>query len=241
VPNLDYVQYYNSIGADFAEGGRRVDRIVRNAVQAFLESPSEFSWEADIRNDVFGKIRDDTRLRMFVFVPFRHARSDNLSDKRKYEFKTTDKATAMVDIKFKIPDATLGLASYRHEELDATSREFCSTAHPSLAKDALMLQMFLRKCGLVVDPKWGNPDLLFPFGVYEAKKSPIYHEDAKSQVYHAATTYLSMLDDLARNPQKLAEYQSPDSDKYQIFCFTSAGPQWRGGLVTTQDLDKINV
>lgn len=112
-------------------------------------------------------------------------------------------------------------------ELDAKSREFCSTAHPSLAKDKLMFQMFLRKCGLVVDPKWGNADLLFPFGVYEAKRNPIHHEEAKSQVYHAATTYLSMLDDLARNPRKLAEYQTPDSDKYQIFGFTSAGPQWR--------------
>lgn len=68
--------------------------------------------------------------------------ADNISDNQKYEFKATEEETAKVDIKFKILDSMLGLASCRREELEATSQEFCFTVPPSLAKDALMFQIF---------------------------------------------------------------------------------------------------
>ena len=81
-------------------------------------------------------------------------------------------------------------------------------------------------CGLIVDGVWGKTDLVFPFAVYEAKKRASSFEEAEGQVYHACKTYLAMLDDLARNPDNVAEYQSEDSSRYQLFAFTSCGPAW---------------
>ncbi|KAH6887635.1 hypothetical protein B0T10DRAFT_461073 [Thelonectria olida] len=39
--------------------------------------------------------------------------------------------------------------------------------------------------------------------------------------------YLAMLDDLARNPDNVAEYQAEESERYQIFAFTSCGSYWQ--------------
>ena len=81
-------------------------------------------------------------------------------------------------------------------------------------------------CGLVVDGVWGKTDLVFPFAVYEAKKRASSYKDAEEQTYHACKTYLAMLDDLARNPDNVAEYQTAGSSKYQLFAFTSCGSYW---------------
>ncbi|KAI8943533.1 hypothetical protein NX059_001529 [Plenodomus lindquistii] len=36
-----------------------------------------------------------------------------------------------------------------------------------------------------------------------------------------------MLDDLARDPLNISEYQSQESEHYQLFGFTSCGPDWK--------------
>ncbi|KAG7293521.1 hypothetical protein NEMBOFW57_003573 [Staphylotrichum longicolle] len=82
------------------------------------------------------------------------------------------------------------------------------------------------KCGLVVDGAWGKTDLVFPYAVYEAKKRGDGYDEAKQQIYHACRTYLAMLDDLVRDPDNVAEYQTEDSKKYQLFAFMSCGSYW---------------
>ena len=83
------------------------------------------------------------------------------------------------------------------------------------------------ECGLVVDGDWGKTEPLFPFAVYEAKKSPAHHQQAENQIYHACRTYLAMLDDLARDPNNVAEYQTEERSKYQLFAFAASGPIWQ--------------
>ena len=83
------------------------------------------------------------------------------------------------------------------------------------------------ECGLVVDGVWGSVGLIFPFAVYEAKKRATSFEEAEEQIYHACKTYLAMLDDLARDPNNVAEYQTKESSRYQLFAFTSCGSYWQ--------------
>jgi hypothetical protein len=87
--------------------------------------------------------------------------------------------------------------------------------------------MYDAECGLVVDGVWGKTDIVFPFAVYEAKKRAGSYEQAEDQIYHACKTYLAMLDDLARNPNNVAEYQTKESSQYQIFALTSCGSEWQ--------------
>jgi hypothetical protein len=62
---------------------RRASRLRKNAVQNYRERVSEATWEADYRVDVFGRIRNDDRLRMYVLfssqlLKFCQAEADNL-------------------------------------------------------------------------------------------------------------------------------------------------------------------
>lgn len=91
----------------------------------------------------------------------------------------------------------------------------------------LLSMMHDPQCGLIVDGVWGKTDLLFPFAVYEAKKRAINSTQAEDQIHHACRTYLGMLDDLVRNPDNVAEYQTEESSKYQLFAFTSCGSYWQ--------------
>lgn len=45
---------------------RRADTLQKHSVQSYVDEVSESTWEADVRSDVFGKVRDDQRLRMLV-------------------------------------------------------------------------------------------------------------------------------------------------------------------------------
>lgn len=96
-----------------------------------------------------------------------------------------------------------------------------------LSELELKAMMHDPECGLVVDGVWGKTELLFPFAVYEAKKRAGNYQQAENQIYHACKTYLAMLDDLARNPNNVSEYQTKDSDKYQMFAFASCGSYWQ--------------
>ncbi len=156
-------------------------------------------------------------------------------DKRPYEFLETDESGRHT-VKQRIPDATIGLKSYDDYFLKRgyvcsvpDCKEDHSTKQPDkrLSERALQAMMYDRECGLVVDGVWGKTDLLFPFAVYEAKKRAKHYEQAESQIYHACRTYLAMMDDLARNPDNVAEYQTEESSKYQLFAFASCGSYWQ--------------
>lgn len=139
-------------------------------------------------------------------------------------------------VKKRIPDATIGLKSYDDYFLKRgyvcsvpDCEEDHSTMQPEkrLSESRLQAMMHDPECGLVVDGVWGNTGLLFPFIVYEAKKNARDYERAEYQIRHACRTYLAMLDDLARNPDNVAEYQSEESSKYQLFAFASCGSYWQ--------------
>ncbi|KAF4943230.1 hypothetical protein F66182_18788, partial [Fusarium sp. NRRL 66182] len=125
-------------------------------------------------------------------------------------------------MKTRIPDATLGLKTYNDYALKHGYRctiSDCKEDHSSkqpdqrLSKERLDAMMHNRECGLVVD------------GFTRQKRASSF-EAAKEQIYHACKTYLAMLDDLARNPDNVAEYQTEDSSRYQLFAFTSCGSDW---------------
>jgi hypothetical protein len=139
-------------------------------------------------------------------------------------------------VKKRIPDATIGLKSYdnfylKHGYICSVSD--CEEDHSAMQPDKrlsehdLQAMMHDPECGLVVDGVWGKTELLFPFAVYEAKKTARNYQQAEDQIYHACRTYLAMLDDLARNPNNVAEYQTEESSKYQLFAFASCGSYWQ--------------
>lgn len=139
-------------------------------------------------------------------------------------------------MKKRIPDATIGLKSYDDYFLKrgyVCSATDCEEDHSSMQPDKrlserkLQAMMHDHNCGLVVDGVWGKTDLLFPFAVYEAKKKATYYQQAEEQIYHACRTYLAMLDDLARDPNNINEYQTEESSRYQMFAFTSCGSYWQ--------------
>ena len=144
-------------------------------------------------------------------------------------------------VKIRIPDATIGMKSYDDFYLKrgyVCSVEDCKEDHSSMQPDKrlsehdLQAMMHDPECGLVVDGVWGKTELLFPFAVYEAKKRPTLYQQAEDQIYHACRTYLAMLDDLARNPDNVAEYQTEESSKYQLFAFASCGSYWQVFVVS---------
>ncbi|KAL4882716.1 hypothetical protein BJY04DRAFT_38910 [Aspergillus karnatakaensis] len=83
---------------------RRVQTLVQHSRQTLIDGASEFNWEADAWRNVFGRIRDDERLRV---------------DKREHNYKATilnSPSTISAQGKSfmgkRIPDITFGLASY---------------------------------------------------------------------------------------------------------------------------------
>lgn len=144
------------------------------------------------------------------------------------------------------PDTTFGLATVSDKEFRSFSAEknedqsfedfimssildedlyrdgWKEEATAALIKERLKTQMNHPKCGLVVDPRWGKVDLVFPWGVYEAKKNTKSVLDAEKQMFRAASVYLSMLDKLAREPTVPDEYQGGTSPHFQIFGFISS-------------------
>ncbi|UKZ53379.1 hypothetical protein TrVGV298_007171 [Trichoderma virens] len=180
---------------------------------------SEFSWEVCSWHDVFGLILDDEWFKM---------------DKRKYKFVEEDTDGNEI-VKTRIPDATFGLTTYDSSAIDL-NREFMVAGYQAdysnkqpddrLSKDRLKAMTHNPQCGLVVDGVWGEADIVFPFAVYEAKKRVEDYEDAKQQIQHACQIYLSMLDDLARDPKNVAKYQTEGSHPCQMFALVSHGSRW---------------
>ncbi|QKX60470.1 uncharacterized protein TRUGW13939_07615 [Talaromyces rugulosus] len=201
---------------------RRVETVVQHSRQALLDHFSEFNWEADAWRDIFGRLRDDERLRM---------------DKREYNYKATILDNVEIETsRYKnliymgkiIPDITFGLSVYESgdpedEGVDERERRI----RRSLEETQLGNNIWeLDGLSLVTDPKWGEHTLLFPFAVYEAKKDEKSEVQVKLQLKLAFNTYLQMLDNLVRQPGK-KEYQSPESRIFPIFGFTSSGSMWK--------------
>ncbi|KAL7946741.1 hypothetical protein V8C42DRAFT_364048, partial [Trichoderma barbatum] len=70
-------------------------------------------------------------------------------------------------------------------------------------------------------------EIIFPFSAYEAKSSNEFDSAVTKQIYDVCRTYLAMLDDLARNPNNVNEYQTKESSRFQFFAFTSTGSYWK--------------
>ncbi|KAJ9145312.1 hypothetical protein NKR23_g5288 [Pleurostoma richardsiae] len=219
-PNLNVPQYTGSLSEEKKlDLNERADKLFKRAMNNHVSNSSEFRWEVCAWHDVFGLILDDEGLRM---------------DKRHYEFVEKDKKGRRT-VRTRIPDATLGLKTYDDYELkrghvyEAKDRkEDSSSRQPDerLSKVLLRTMMDAPDRGLIVDGMWGKTDIIFPFAVYEAKRQFKDYQAAENQIYHACKTYLAMLDDLARDPNNVAEYQTEESSQYQLFAFTSCGPYW---------------
>ncbi|KAI1739461.1 hypothetical protein F4680DRAFT_421648 [Xylaria scruposa] len=222
-PNLDVSDYRESLSDEKREAlNERTSRLEKRAVQNLSYESSEFKWEVLAWHDVFDTILDDEAFRV---------------DKRPYEYVERDANGAPV-VKQRVPDATMGLKTYddwepKHSSTCTADDCKIKIDHSSLQPDKrlschhLIRMMNVASCGLIVDGVWGKASLVFPFAVYEAKKWVSSYEAAEGQIYHACRTYLAMLDDLARDPDNVAEYQTSESSKYQLFAFTSSGPYWQ--------------
>ncbi|KAH7092085.1 hypothetical protein FB567DRAFT_588395 [Paraphoma chrysanthemicola] len=221
-PDLDFSHYHEQFDEEKeADLDRRASELSRRALHNRVFEASEFNWEADAWHDVFGLIRNDDTFRML--------------DKRPYEFIKKD-AHSKMSVARRIPDATMGLRTYSNSDLDhgyTCDVVDCKINHNSMQPRVSLLgeridaQMHDEQCGLIVDGIWGASNLIFPFAVYEAKKRASTWEQAENQVYHAFKVYLAMLDDLARDPLNITEYQSKESMHYQIFGFTSCASYWK--------------
>ncbi|KAL2678708.1 hypothetical protein Neosp_009459 [[Neocosmospora] mangrovei] len=218
---MDFGRYLLALSEEErAEKNQRAAKLLKRAKMNQAYKVSEFSWEICAWSDVFDLILDDEGLR---------------TDKRPYDFAEKDEK-GQLEVKTKIPDATMGLPSYGNCYLEhgyICTYPGCNDEHIAkqpderLSKDLLSAMMQNPECGLIVDGVWGKTDLIFPFAVYEAKKRATSFDGAEDQIYHACRTYLAMLDDLARNPDNVSEYQSEESEKYQLFAFTSCGSYWQ--------------
>jgi hypothetical protein len=200
----------------------------------YLENVSEDRWEDDMNAYVFARIRADGRLRI---------------EKRPYEFLSSTLDGEELTV-VRTPDQTFGLATYWNDISEAylskdrhTYKMRCmdkyardlqlynkeSGFHESLSKNRLdnLTHDSRPGTGLVLDGKWGENGLIFPWAVYEAKKADNSDKPAQRQVFQATQIYLGMLDDLARKPEDTDEYQSEQSSSlYQLFLFTSCGPKF---------------
>ncbi|KAJ5167275.1 uncharacterized protein N7482_006056 [Penicillium canariense] len=196
----------------------RAEKFLKHSLDNERFKKSEYAWEADAWQDVFGRMRDDPSL---------------VVDKREYNTikEKRHKASCLLDgqPKFirRIPDATFGLATFQPtdypdypESLDAWDLD-----HDRL--EALLLH---RHCGLIADPHWGDTNLVFPFAVYEAKGWSGDPREARHQASSAGAVYLDMLDNLARKPGIAGgnnrPYQTAQSCNHQVFVLTSFGAHW---------------
>jgi len=67
LPNLNIREYREQLTEDEQNDlDQRAQTLEKHSAQSYFDEVSESTWEADVRNDVFGKVRDDSRLRMLV-------------------------------------------------------------------------------------------------------------------------------------------------------------------------------
>ncbi|QYT02930.1 hypothetical protein H0G86_009912 [Trichoderma simmonsii] len=215
-PDVDVSRYKETLSNDQEKIlHNRAENLVWRAVGAEFYHASEFYWEICAWRDIFDLIHNDDKLRV---------------DKRPYKFVETD-SNGELSVKRRIPDATFGIKTFdgicNRLGFPAYRRDLKKEPEPLLLECRLREMMRNKSCGLVVDGVWGETGLIFPFAAYEAKsKSHRYDDSAEKQVQHACQTYLAMLDDLARDPNNVTEYQTKESSQFQFFAFTSSASFW---------------
>ncbi|KAJ6142839.1 hypothetical protein N7471_002292 [Penicillium samsonianum] len=203
-----------------SEDGRRVraERFLKHSLDNERFKKSEYAWEADAWQDVFGLLREDPALAV---------------DKHEYNTikEKRNDVSCLLDgqPKFvrRIPDATFGLATFK----PADYPDYPDSLDVwSLDRDRLESLLLHRHCGLISDPHWGDVDLVFPFAVYEAKGWSGDPREARRQACSAGAVYLDMLDNLARKPGASGgikrPYQTAQSCNNQVFALTSFGAHW---------------
>jgi hypothetical protein len=111
-------------------------------------------------------------------------------DKTPYQYRYTNPDTGGTTIRKRYPDITFGLGTswnasvqhlIKHRDGEMTCDRDHVDSHPTLTKERIFKQLFHRRCGLVVDPRWEAVDLILPWALFEAKKSSGLLEDAEAQ------------------------------------------------------------
>lgn len=126
----------------------------------------------------------------------------------------------------RVPDCSFGLAV--GDELLSENLGSVLTSKGVLNSKCLKDFLWHWKSGLISDPKLLNFSLAFPWAVYEAKKD--YSEQMVEQIERASEIYLRLLNDLVLQPgrpETAREFQTQESSRFQIFSFTSEGPNWK--------------
>ena len=239
VPEIDLRKNLESVSSeDLPHIEIRAHTLTTHACENTRYKVSESTGESDIRSDLFGLIRQDRRLRMFVHILMTLLMKLNICDLRdktpyQYRYTDTDTNTSKAIIRKRYPDITFGLATFmdvsvQHQIKQRNGETSCDRlhveVHHTLTKERIFKQLFHRRCGLVVDPRWGAVDLVFPWALFEAKKTSAPLEDAERQLCEGASIYLAMLDDLARDPKSPDRYQEGGGSGPQLFGFASSGP-----------------
>lgn len=130
----------------------------------------------------------------------------------------------------RVPDLSIGLASCEDNKESEPEWAQFQCHLPSRA-------LLHPNCGLIVDPYWGETDLLFPFVVYEAKKvrkDDVWEDPATEAIGEAsdsAKIFLNMQSTLTRQSGSAHTHRKPspesESPSYeQVLMFTSEGSKW---------------
>ncbi|KJK63935.1 hypothetical protein P875_00064605 [Aspergillus parasiticus SU-1] len=218
--NLWLPSLHDTHWSDRSEDGRRAraERFLKHTLDNERFKKSEYAWEADAWQDVFGLLREDP-----VLAVDKHE-YNTIKQKRHEVSCLLDGQPKFVR---RIPDATFGLATFK----PADYPDYPDSLDVwSLDRDRLESLLLHRHCGLISDPHWGDVDLVFPFAVYEAKGWSGDPREARRQACSAGAVYLDMLDNLAKKPGpaggKGRPYQTAQSCNSQVFALTSFGAHW---------------
>ncbi|KAK0761817.1 hypothetical protein N5P37_004616 [Trichoderma harzianum] len=230
IPDLNVTEYLKTLNEPQEKELRnRAENLTWRARRVDVPAVSEFYWEASAWHDVFGMINNDDNF---------------ILDKRPYKYVEADNAGKII-IKKRIPDATFGIKffepmslAFQHHAYRRDPKK--KKPHPLLYERRVIDMMRNPRCGLVVDGMWGETSLIFPFAAYEAKNNYQDHDAAEKQIKHACRTYLAMLDDLARNPNNVSEYQTEESPRFQFFAFTSNSSYWRVSVAWSSSEDCVS-
>ncbi|KAH0556940.1 hypothetical protein GP486_005271 [Trichoglossum hirsutum] len=140
-----------------------------------------------------------------------------MSDSRKNNFIQIE------SLWMRVPDHIFGLAISRDSSGEA------DTIDESFWCRNLVQTNWKETTGLTFDLEWGGVvKLAFPWAVYQVKSTQ--NSDVLSEAALGAEMALRMLNDLALEPGRPDErraYQTPTSDCFQVFAFTSEGPKWK--------------
>ncbi|KAI1800693.1 hypothetical protein F4811DRAFT_537632 [Daldinia bambusicola] len=185
--------------AQFNERVQRLDtKVWRNCNR---RNVSEFCWEVHAWEDVFNKIRDEDAFQM---------------DKIDYTALEKNYKGEWKIIK-RTPDATIGFQpTHGGFETEVQS-----------AKGWVPLSRICEVTRVPFDRDSDASSFVFPFAIYEAKKSYASDLEAEKQIAHACDRYLGLLDAVVRDPRDPTKYQWRSSREYQMFAFTSCASDWK--------------